>query len=57
MRSISSQQVFDYTDDAEFQAEPGLGLEVSFIAMIHAKLALMTLLKGTESALGTWTPK
>ena len=52
MRSISSQQVFDYTDDTEFQAEPGLGLEVSFIAMIHAKLALMTLLKGTESALG-----
>ena len=52
MRSISSQQVFDYTDDAEYQAEPGLGLEVSFIAMIHAKLALMTLLKGTESALG-----
>ena len=52
MRSISSQQVLDYTDDSELQAEPGLGLEVSFIAMIHAKLALMTLLKGTESALG-----
>ena len=52
MRSISSQQAFDYTDDSEFQAEPGLGLEVSFIAMIHAKMALMTLLKGTESALG-----
>ena len=52
MRSISSQQVFDYTDDTEFQAEPGLGLDVSFIAMIHAKLALMTLLRDTESALG-----
>jgi len=52
MRSISSQQVFDYTDDLEYKAEPGLGLDVSFIAMIHAKLALMTLLKDTESALG-----
>ena len=52
MRSISSQQEFDYTDDSEFQAEPGLGLDVSFIAMIHAKFALMTLLKDTESLLG-----
>ena len=52
MRSISNQQVFDYTDDLEFQAEPGLGLDVSFIAMIHAKLALMTLLRDTESMLG-----
>lgn len=52
MRSISTQQVFDYTDDSEFQAEPGLGLDVSFIAMIHTKVALMTLLRGTESSLG-----
>ena len=52
MRSISSQQVFDYTDDSEFQAEPGLGIDVSFIAMIHAKLALMTLLRDTPSTLG-----
>ena len=52
MRSISSQQVFDYTDDSEFQAEPGLGLDVSFIAMIHTKVALMTLLRGTESTIG-----
>ena len=52
MRSRSSQQVFDYTDDSEFQAEPGLGIDVSFIAMIHAKLALMTLLKDTTSILG-----
>lgn len=52
MRSISTQQVFDYTDDSEFQAEPGLGLDVSFISMIHTKVALMTLLRGTESTLG-----
>ena len=52
MRSISSQQVFDYTDNSELQAEPGLGLDVSFIAMIHTKIALMTLLRGTESIVG-----
>ena len=52
MRSISSQQEFDYTDDSEFQAEPGLGIDVAFIALIHAKMALMTLLRGTASDLG-----
>jgi hypothetical protein len=52
MRSISTQQVFDYTDDSEFQAEPGLGLDVSFISMIHTKVALMTLLRGTEPTIG-----
>ena len=52
MRSISTQQAFDYTDDSEFQAEPGLGLDVSFISMIHTKVALMTLLRGTESTIG-----
>ena len=52
MRSISSKQVFDYTDDFELQAEPGLGLDVAFIALIHAKVALMTLLRGTPSDLG-----
>ena len=52
MRSISSQQVFDYTDDSDFQAEPGLGLDVSMLAMVHTKVALMTLLRGTESLLG-----
>ena len=52
MRSISEQQVFDYTDDSDFQAEPGLGLDISMIAMIHAKVALMTLLRGTDSAMG-----
>ena len=52
MRSISNQQVFDYTDDSEFQAEPGLGLDVAFIGMIHTKVALMTLLRGAESTVG-----
>ena len=51
MGSISSQQDFDYTDDPEFVAEPGLGMDVSFIAMIQAKLALLTLLRDTESSL------
>ncbi|MCH7606268.1 MAG: hypothetical protein IH962_03845 [Chloroflexi bacterium] len=52
VRSVSTQQVFDYTEDTEFQAEPGLGLDVSFIAMIHAKVGLMTLMRGTDSAIG-----
>ena len=52
MRSISSQQVLDYTDDSDFEAEPGLGLDVSFIAMVHTKVVLMTLLRDTESFLG-----
>ena len=51
MRSISSQQEFDYTDDEDLEAEPGLGLDVSFIGLIHAKLALLTLLRGTSSTL------
>ena len=51
MGSISSQQEFDYTDDSEFVAEPGLGLDVSFIAMIQARVALLTLLRDTESSL------
>ena len=51
MGSVSSQQEFDYTDDSEFVAEPGLGMDVSFIAMIQAKLALLTLLRDTESTL------
>jgi molybdopterin/thiamine biosynthesis adenylyltransferase len=52
MRSMSGQQVFDYTDDADFQAEPGLGIDVAFLAMLQAKVALMTLLRGTDSSLG-----
>tara|TARA_B100001971_G_C17982029_1_gene427892 strand:- start:396 stop:719 length:324 start_codon:yes stop_codon:yes gene_type:complete len=52
IRSLSSQQSFDYTDDEEFQAEPGLGLDVAFIALLQAKVALMTLLRGTDSSVG-----
>ena len=51
MGSISSQQEFDYTDDSDLVAEPGLGMDVSFIAMIQAKFALLTLLRDTESSL------
>ena len=51
MRSISSQQEFDYTDDSDLEAEPGLGLDISFIGLIHAKLALLTLLRDTSSTL------
>jgi molybdopterin/thiamine biosynthesis adenylyltransferase len=41
LRSASADRVFDYTEETEdaddFQAEPGLGLDVGFIAMIQAK--------------------
>lgn len=52
VRSVSAEGVFDYTEDTEFQAEPGLGLDVAFIAMIHAKVGLMTLMRGAGSAIG-----
>ena len=51
MGSVSSQQEFDYTEDTEFVAEPGLGIDISFIAMIQAKLSLLTLLRNTDSSL------
>ena len=35
----------------DFVAEPGLGLDVRFIALIQAKMALLTLLRGEDSAL------
>lgn len=35
----------------EFHAEPGLGLDVHFIALIQAKVALLTLLRDTDSIL------
>jgi len=52
VRSISTNQEFDYAGDAVFEAEPGLGLDVSFIALVQAKFALMTLLRDTGSTLG-----
>ena len=39
----------DYTDDPALEAEPGLGLDVGFVASLHAKLALLTLLQGSGS--------
>ena len=51
MGAVSSQEDLDYTDDSELVAEPGLGMDVSFIAMIQAKMALLTLLRDTESSL------
>ena len=41
----------DYTDDLDLEAEPGLGLDVGFIASLHTKLALLTLLGGSDTAL------
>lgn len=38
-------------NSGDFKAEPGLGLDVHFIALIQAKIGLLTLLKGTESKL------
>ena len=35
----------------DFKAEPGLGMDVHFIALIQAKFALLTLLRGSESSL------
>ena len=51
MRSISSQQQFDYTDDTDLEPEPGMGMDVSMIALLQAKMALATLLRGTGSAI------
>lgn len=51
IQSISRPQEVDYTDEEGLVAEPGLGLDVSFIALIHAKLALLTMLRGTGSTL------
>jgi len=52
IRSFSPQQAFDYTEAEEFQAEPGLGLDVGFIALLQAKVALMSLLRGSDSGIG-----
>lgn len=38
-------------DASEFKAEPGLGIDVHMIALIQAKMALLTLLRGTDSSL------
>ena len=38
-------------DASEFKAEPGLCIDVHMIALIQAKMALLTLLRGTDSKL------
>ena len=43
---------YSETEDAsEFKAEPGLVMDVHMIALIQAKMALLTLLRGTDSNL------
>lgn len=42
----------DYTSDvSKAVAEPGLGIDVAFIGLILTKMALLTLLRGSESTL------
>jgi hypothetical protein len=42
-------------DPTRFMAEPGLGIDVGFIGMLLAKMALLTLLRGTKSRLEDYT--
>ena len=49
--SLSAPTDLDYTDDANMEAEPGLGLDVVFIASLHTKLALLTLLRGPNATI------
>jgi molybdopterin/thiamine biosynthesis adenylyltransferase len=41
----------DIEDASQFKAEPGLSIDVHMIALIQAKMALLTLLRGTDSKL------
>lgn len=48
------QSEIDYdslADATQFRAEPGLGLDVGFVALILSKMALLTLLRGSDSTL------
>lgn len=47
------RRTIDYSaeDPTRVVAEPGLGLDVAFIGLILAKMALLTLLRGTRSTL------
>ena len=38
----------------EYKAEPGLGIDAQMIAMIQAKMGLLTLLRGEETTLENW---
>ena len=46
--SLTVPSETDYTDDPDLDAEPGLGLDVGFIASLHTKLALLTLLERSD---------
>jgi molybdopterin/thiamine biosynthesis adenylyltransferase len=41
----------ELNNPSEFKAEPGLSIDVHMIALIQAKMALLTLLRGTNSSL------
>jgi hypothetical protein len=52
--STKPKSAVDYTaltSKDGFKAEPGLGLDVHFIVLIQVKVALLTLLRGTNSKL------
>jgi molybdopterin/thiamine biosynthesis adenylyltransferase len=49
--SLTAPSESDYTDDPDLEAEPGLGLDVGFIASLHTKLALLTLLRGSDTTI------
>ncbi len=51
---LPRQSVIDYssvTDSTDFKAEPGLSIDVNFLVLIQAKMAILTLLRGTDSRL------
>lgn len=53
-KDLPRQSVIDYssmTDFTDFKAEPGLSLDVSFLVLIQTKMAILTLLRGTDSKL------
>ncbi len=52
IRAIERDRVFDYTDEEEdFKPEPGLGVDVGIIILLQVKMALLTLLRGSDSSL------
>lgn len=52
IQAIERNEPFDYTDeDTTFRPEPGLGVDVGMIVLLQVKMALLTLLRNTESTL------
>lgn len=41
-------------DPTRFFAEPGLGIDIAFLSLLASKMALLTLLRGTQSRLVDW---